>query len=348
MSAAFGLLLVGALNVISVAFFVLFIGLGVDFGCSSACATAPSVTSSAISGPRCNRRGQSRRAIGAGRGSDRGRVLLIPADHLPRRLRTRADRRLRNDHCLPDQHHLAAGVAHACSTRRPNRRRWVLLRWRRSTGSSNASASRSSAGLALVVLAVAAALLAAVSTSIRSTCATPSSESIATYLDLTRDPETNSQCGRDHGADAWRGEGDRRPAVEGAARRADMTLDELHPRRTRRRNCTLIHDGGRLVGASDPQNAEPPPSDADNIEALREGPMHSSRPPASKGPAPTRQGGSLRLLTTVAQGRPRAARQGRGGVRPAAGDRPGEPAGGAAARADDADNRCRPSSSETG
>jgi len=31
-SAAFGLLLVGALNVISVAFFVLFIGLGVDFG----------------------------------------------------------------------------------------------------------------------------------------------------------------------------------------------------------------------------------------------------------------------------------------------------------------------------
>src|SRR5262249_56024975 len=31
-SAAFGLFLVGALNVISVAFFVLFIGLGVDFG----------------------------------------------------------------------------------------------------------------------------------------------------------------------------------------------------------------------------------------------------------------------------------------------------------------------------
>src|SRR5439155_27222691 len=31
-SAAFGLLLVGALNVISVAFFVLFVGLGVDFG----------------------------------------------------------------------------------------------------------------------------------------------------------------------------------------------------------------------------------------------------------------------------------------------------------------------------
>src|SRR5262249_54532786 len=31
-SAAFGLLVVGALNVISVAFFVLFVGLGVDFG----------------------------------------------------------------------------------------------------------------------------------------------------------------------------------------------------------------------------------------------------------------------------------------------------------------------------
>src|SRR6201986_3495697 len=31
-SAAFGLLVVGALNVISIAFFVLFVGLGVDFG----------------------------------------------------------------------------------------------------------------------------------------------------------------------------------------------------------------------------------------------------------------------------------------------------------------------------
>jgi hypothetical protein len=31
-SAAWGLFLVGALNLISIAFFVLFIGLGVDFG----------------------------------------------------------------------------------------------------------------------------------------------------------------------------------------------------------------------------------------------------------------------------------------------------------------------------
>jgi uncharacterized protein len=52
MSLAFGLLMVGALNLISVAFFAffaLFVGIGVDFGISSACAIVPNVTNWAIS-----------------------------------------------------------------------------------------------------------------------------------------------------------------------------------------------------------------------------------------------------------------------------------------------------------
>ena len=44
----------------------------------------------------------------------------------------------------------------------------------------------------------------------------PKSESIATYLDLSRDPDTNTECGRGAGALARRSERHRRPAVEGA------------------------------------------------------------------------------------------------------------------------------------
>ena len=42
-TAALGLMMVGALNLISVAFAVLFVGLGVDFGIQFACDTGPSV-----------------------------------------------------------------------------------------------------------------------------------------------------------------------------------------------------------------------------------------------------------------------------------------------------------------
>ena len=52
MTAALGLMMVGALNLISVAFAVLFVGLGVDFGIQFASATGRSATRSTTCRPR--------------------------------------------------------------------------------------------------------------------------------------------------------------------------------------------------------------------------------------------------------------------------------------------------------
>ena len=81
-SAAWGLFLVGALNLISIAFFVLFIGLGVDFGIQfnvryraerhdypGSWRTAPHSTAVKVGGPL------SARCAG-----DRGGISLVPAD----------------------------------------------------------------------------------------------------------------------------------------------------------------------------------------------------------------------------------------------------------------------------
>ena len=73
-SAAWGLFLVGALNLlISIAFFVLFIGLGVDFG-NSVQRTVPCRASrlSRAAHRLAQHGGQGRRALGAGRVGDRG------------------------------------------------------------------------------------------------------------------------------------------------------------------------------------------------------------------------------------------------------------------------------------
>ena len=111
-TAAIGLRMVGALNLISVAFAVLFIGLGVDFGIQfsvryRAERYAEQRSRRGASGDGAPRGG----AASARRGLDCGRLLFVPADGLCGALRTRTDRRNRHDRRLRNDRNPASGAA---------------------------------------------------------------------------------------------------------------------------------------------------------------------------------------------------------------------------------------------
>jgi uncharacterized protein len=133
----------------------------------------------------------------------------------------------------------------------------------------------------------------------------PHSESIATYLDLTRDPDTNSNAAEVLAPSL--GEANavaaRLSKVPDVAR--VMTLTSFIPE-GQQDKLPLIHDAAvKLAGAFDAKNAEPPPSDADNVEALREG---ASRLIEAAGKQNGSGAGAAKrlaaALTTVAQGSP--------------------------------------------
>ncbi len=133
----------------------------------------------------------------------------------------------------------------------------------------------------------------------------PNSESIATYLDLSRDPETNTNAaevlvpslGEANAVAA------RLSKVPEVAR--VMTLTSFIPR-DQQEKLPLIHNTAvKLAGAFDPKNAETPPTDAENVDALKEGASRLIEAAGSqKGPG---AGAAKRLaaaLTAVAQGGP--------------------------------------------
>ncbi len=111
-TAALGLLMVGAFNLISVAFAVLFIGLGVDFGIQySVRYRAERHERDELRARTPRHRPINRGAADACRGRDSRRVSVIPAHHLSRRVGTRIDRRHRHGDRLPGQHHSPARAA---------------------------------------------------------------------------------------------------------------------------------------------------------------------------------------------------------------------------------------------
>ena len=142
-TAALGLMMVGALNLISVAFAVLFVGLGVDFGIQFAVRyrserfehgdlqAALGSTAEKIGAPLT----LAAAAVAAG-------FLSFCPDRLQGRLRARPDRRHRHADRLCHQHHRAARAAHHPASRRARRRRSAIACWRRSTASWSATASR--------------------------------------------------------------------------------------------------------------------------------------------------------------------------------------------------------------
>ena len=111
-TAAAGLLMVGAFNLISVAFGILFIGLGADF-CIQFTVRYRSErherdeVRAALRGAAA----RGRRAPGAGRRRHHGRILLVRANSVPRHRRARPDRRVRHDGRVPHHHHPAASAA---------------------------------------------------------------------------------------------------------------------------------------------------------------------------------------------------------------------------------------------
>ena len=104
-----------ALNLISVAFAVLFVGLGVDFGIQfSVRYRAERLVDRDLDAALRDDRARRRGTASARRRLDRGRVLFLPADRLRRPLRARADRRNRHDRRVRDHRDSAACAAYAC------------------------------------------------------------------------------------------------------------------------------------------------------------------------------------------------------------------------------------------
>ena len=111
-TAALGLMMVGALNLISIAFAVLFVGLGVDFGIQFAVRyrserhevgdLQPALMNTA------EKIGAPLTLAAAGGG---GRLPVVLSDRLSRGVRTRPDRRRRHADRLSRRHHRAAGAA---------------------------------------------------------------------------------------------------------------------------------------------------------------------------------------------------------------------------------------------
>ena len=153
-TTAVGLMMVGSLNLLSIAFAVLFVGLGVDFGIQfSVRYRSERFKNDDIAAGAGKCRKALRGSAVAGRDGDRGRLPLLPADRLQGHLGTRQDRRRRHADCVPDQHHGAAGAAENAATRPAKASRSATPSWRRSTTSSKSTASSSSSARILVAVA---------------------------------------------------------------------------------------------------------------------------------------------------------------------------------------------------
>ena len=147
-TAALGLMMVGALNPISVAFAVLFVGIGVDFGIQFSVRyraerhEIDDLRDGAGSTPASNVGVPLTLAAAA---TAAGFFSFLPTA-LSRIFRARVDRRRRHDGRLINQHHAPAGFAEGPQSARRNGTARLSRRWRRSTGLSSAIAFRSSPG----------------------------------------------------------------------------------------------------------------------------------------------------------------------------------------------------------
>ena len=118
-TTAVGLMMVGSLNLLSIAFAVLFVGLGVDFGIQFSVRYRSERFKSDDLPDGAGEGGRALRGSAvAGGDGDGGRIPVVPADRLQGRLGTRRDRRRRHAGRLHFQHHGAAGAAEAAQSAR--------------------------------------------------------------------------------------------------------------------------------------------------------------------------------------------------------------------------------------
>ncbi len=99
----------------------------------------------------------------------------------------------------------------------------------------------------------------------------PNGEAVATYLELARDPATDSNAIQVLAPSL-------EPANAIASRMAKLpevshvvTLSAFIPDRQDEKLPILRNAANTLAGAFDPKNAQPPPTDAENVDALKEG-----------------------------------------------------------------------------
>ena len=172
-TAALGLAMVGSFNLISIAFFVLFVGLGVDFGIQfSVRYRSERHDHGDLREALRVGRPQGRRSARSGRSGHRRRIFRVSADQLSRPFGTRADCRLRHADRVRLQHHAGAGDAGAAQSagRDPSRsasrasRRWTIF--------CSGIASRSSPAPSCSSLPARRCCCICRSTSIRSICRT--------------------------------------------------------------------------------------------------------------------------------------------------------------------------------
>ncbi|HEX5210189.1 MAG TPA: MMPL family transporter [Pseudolabrys sp.] len=133
----------------------------------------------------------------------------------------------------------------------------------------------------------------------------PQSESIATYLDLSRDPDADTNAAEVLAPSL----GEANAIAARLSKVPDvgrvMTLTSFIPT-DQQDKLPLIHNvATKLAGAFDPKNAEPPPSDADNVEALKEGASRLIEAAGNQtGAGATAAKRLAAALTAVAQGSP--------------------------------------------
>ena len=123
-TAALGLAMVGSFNLISIAFFVLFVGLGrrLRHSVQRALPHRTARTRRSAKGV-AKRRREGRQAARAGCRGNRCRIFCLSADQLSRSFRIGADCRLRHADRLRLQHHAGAGDADRAQSAGRSRRR---------------------------------------------------------------------------------------------------------------------------------------------------------------------------------------------------------------------------------
>ncbi len=318
-TGAFGLWMIGAFNPISIAFAVLFIGIGVDFGIQFSVRYRAERHEVDDLARRAGERGQERRHAAHARGrGDGGGVLLVPAHRLWRLLRARRDRRRRHDRRLCRSALRCCRRCWRCSIRRARRSRWAS-QW---LAPIDRFTERHRIPIIVGTLAIVLGGLPLLyflqfdfnPMNLRN----PKSESIATYLDLRRDPATGASA-IDVLAPSLAVANQMKERLEKVPEVSRVVTLETFVPDNQEAKLAAIRKAAAALAPAFAEPVKPPPTDAENVEALdravdflTEGAAEADRTRRRGGQAPGRRHGA------AGQGRSGHAREGRGGVRRAA------------------------------
>ena len=312
-TAALGFLVVGSLNLISVAFAVLFVGIGVDFGIQFSVryrAERYEVDDLDALARAC--RAARRRAADACGRRDRGRLPVVPADRLSRRVRARPDRRHGHDHRVLTSITLLPALLKVLNP--PGEKEPLGFAFARAGRSLHGAPSHPDHRRHRGRLArrTAAALLSAVRFQSDEPAQPARSNRSRPFSICARDPNTGANAIDVLAPISQRRGADRRAAAQSAGGRAVMTLDFFVPadqeQEARRHRGRARQDSSRR---SSPRRRSKPPTDEDNVAALNEvvDALNEAAEKHRAGRAPRPQSASPPCSTKLAKATPDDARR---------------------------------------